>query len=60
MSSVNETNGNAVNLIEEKNKKIEELRKIYNEINMKNNERLFASCKTLIEKGSLGGGGLSR
>ena len=36
MSSVNETNGNAVNLIEEKNKKIEELRKIYNEINMKN------------------------
>ena len=24
---------------------------------MKNNERLFASCKTLIEKGSLGGGG---
>ena len=24
---------------------------------MKNNERLFTSCKTLIEKGSLGGGG---
>ena len=26
---------------------------------MKNNERLFASCKTLIEKGSLGGGAIA-
>ena len=26
---------------------------------MKNNERLFASCKTLIEKGSLGGGAIT-
>ena len=38
MSSASESNGNAVNLIEEKNKKIEELKKIYNEINMKNTQ----------------------